>query len=264
MIVLRSLAFNVAFYALMIAVLIGGTPAYLFLRFEGCIAIVRNWARATIWLHRVVAGTRMELRGVENIPSGGCIIAPKHQSVWETFAFLPLLHDPAYVIKEQLFWVPIWGWWAAKCRMIKVSRGRGSAALKQVAEGARREAARGRAIMIFPEGTRRPPGAEPAYKFGVAHIYGQLDLPVVPVALNSGLYWGRRKFMRHPGTIVAEFLPPIEPGLRGRDFVDRLTTSIETACDRLLVEADRAEPRPPFPPEAAARLAALKAAPGQS
>lgn len=260
MTVLRSLAFNFLFYVVMIAWFIVFTPIYFFLTYRGCMWVVRSWARVTNWLLRVVAGTKMELRGVENIPAGGFIMALKHQSVWETFALLPLLGDPAFVIKAELFWVPVWGWWAAKARMIKVSRGKGTAALRQIADGARREAERGRAIMIFPEGTRRAPGAAPDYKFGVAHIYRQLKAPVVPVALNSGLYWGRRHFMRYPGTIVAEILPPIAPGLRSQDFLKRLESVIEEASDRLLLEADAAEPRPHFPPEAEARVRALRAA----
>lgn len=258
MVALRSLAYNILFYLTMIGTLVVATPVYFFLPHSGNMAVVRFWSRTAVFLLERVCGLKMELRGVENIPPGGVIIAAKHQSLWETFALVPLLRDPCYVIKAQLFYVPVWGWWAWKAGMIRVDRGSGSAALRQIEKGARRELARGRRIMIFPEGTRVAPGAPPDYRFGVTHLYAALNVPVVPVALNSGLYWPRRRFLRHPGTIVVEFLPPIEPGLGKRAFAARLVADIEGASDRLLIEADRAVPRPPFPPVAAERLKALK------
>jgi 1-acyl-sn-glycerol-3-phosphate acyltransferase len=138
--------------------------------------------------------------------------------------------------------------------MILVEREEGSAALRKLAAAVRTAIGKGRQVVIFPEGTRRPPGAEPAYKGGVAHLYRMTDAPVVPVAINSGLFWPRRQIMRHPGTIVVEFLPPIMPGLPSRAFLERLQAEIETASDRLLVEASKATRRPPFPPAVAARL----------
>ena len=144
--------------------------------------------------------------------------------------------------------------------MIYVTRGARSAALKEIADGAQKVVAKGRSVVIFPEGTRRPPGAQPDYKYGVVHLYGRLNIPVVPVALNSGFYWPRRRSIRLPGTIVVEFLPAILPGLSSRAFIDRLATNVESACDRLILEADAARPRPPFPPEAEARLQEMRAA----
>lgn len=251
---LRSLAFNVAFYINTIAILLIATPVYFFLPQAGSMAIVRWWGVSSLWLLRVICGTTVEFRGRENIPRGGFVASVKHQSLWETFALLPLFRDPAYVIKRELLYVPIWGWWALKVRMIFVSRGRGPKALRQMAKGVAREAARGRPIVIYPEGTRRPAGAPPAYRFGIVYLYRQLDLPVVPVALNSGLYWPRRRFLRHPGSILVEFLPPIPPGLGPDAFMDELVRVTEGACDRLLVEAAESPTPPPLPPEAEARL----------
>jgi 1-acyl-sn-glycerol-3-phosphate acyltransferase len=131
-------------------------------------------------------------------------------------------------------------------------------ALRKIVDGAKRSLAAGRPIVIFPEGTRRIPGAPPEYKGGIAYLYGKLAIPVVPMALNSGFYWPRRRFLRHPGKIVVEFLPPIPAGLPARDFLDRLIAETEAACDRLILEADAGSPRPPFPPEAERRLAELK------
>ena len=258
MVALRSAVFNAVFYLFTAATLIVCTPFYFFLPQAGSMAVVRAWAVASLWLLKVICGTGHEFRGLDNL-SGTAIIASKHQSLWETFALLKVVPNPACVVKRELLYVPIWGWWAWKAGRSYVDRGGGTAALKRIAEGARRELARGRPVLIFPEGTRLPPGAAPAYKHGIAHLYIQLKAPVVPVALNSGLFWPRRRFLRHPGTIVVEFLPPIEPGLSPRTFLHRLEERIEAACERLLVEADRQLPRPPFPPEAEARLASLRA-----
>jgi 1-acyl-sn-glycerol-3-phosphate acyltransferase len=258
LVAIRSTIFNLVFYLHMIAILVIVTPVYFFLPQRLNMAVVSSWARRSLWLLRVICGTKVEFRGRENMPEGDFILAGKHQSIWETFALLSLVPNPAYVIKRTLLYLPIWGWWAWKAEMIYVTRGAGSAALKEIAEGSRRVLAKGRPVFIFPEGTRRPPGAEPDYKYGVVHLYKELGVPVLPMALNSGLYWPRRRFMRFPGTIVVTFLPPINPGLSSRDFLNRLTNDIETECDRLLLEGDEATPRPHFGPEAMARLAALR------
>ena len=259
MIILRSLLFNIVFYIHMIGVFVLVTPVYFFLPQRLNMAVVSGWARRSLWLQRVICGTRVEFRGRENIPADSrYILAGKHQSIWETFALLAVEPNPGVIIKRELLWVPIWGWWAAKARMIYVSRTAGSAALREIVEGAKRVLAAGRPVIIFPEGTRRPIGAEPDYKNGVVHIYRRLGVPVVPMALNSGLYWPRRKFLRPPGKIVVSFLPPIDPGMAPRPFLANLMISIETECDRLLLEADEAVQRPPFDDMAAARLATLK------
>ena len=255
---IRSAIFNVLFYVVMFGYIILLTPIYLLVPQRANMAIVATLARILLWLQRWVAGTRREFRGLENLPSGPFLIAGKHQSSWETFALIDVIANPAYIMKRELLRVPFWGWWAWKSDSIFVSREAGTAALREIAEGGAKALAQGRPIVIFPEGTRRPPGAAPDYKGGIAYLYGKLGVPVVPMALNSGFYWPRRRFLRHPGKIVVEFLPAIPPGLTGRAFLNRLTGEIEAACDLLLLEADADRPRPPFPPEAAARLAELK------
>lgn len=261
MIGLRSVAFNIVFYIHMIGVLVVVTPVYFFLPQRLNMAVVSGWARRSLWLLRVICGTSVEFRGLENLPPDGrYILAGKHQSLWETFALLAVVKNPGCVIKRELLYVPVWGWWAWKAEMIYVTRGARSAALKEITAGSRRVLDQGRPIFIFPEGTRRPAGASPEYKYGVVHLYGQLGVPVVPAALNSGLYWPRRRFMRFPGKIVISFLPPIAPGLGSRDFLSNLKATIETECDRLLLEADGSTPRPPFGPEASERLVVLKGA----
>jgi 1-acyl-sn-glycerol-3-phosphate acyltransferase len=139
-------------------------------------------------------------------------------------------------MKRELLWIPFFGWYAAKARMIPVDRSRGSQALSDLNEAVRREIASDRQIIIFPEGTRRPPGAEPRYKFGIAHFYAAAGVPCVPVALNSGLYWPRRSILRYPGTIRVEVLDPIQPGLAQEVFFERLQREIESATARLIAE----------------------------
>ncbi len=260
MLALRSIVFNVVFYIHMIGVFVVVTPVYFFLPQRLCVAVVTAWGRRSLWLLKVICGTRTEFRGLANLPPGPVLLAGKHQSLFETFALLTILKNPAVIIKKELLHVPIWGWWAYKAGMIYVSRKGGAAALKEIVAGGKRVIGQGRPIIIFPEGTRRMPGAPPDYKVGIVHLYGRLGLPVVPVALNSGFYWPRRASRRYPGTIVVDVLPPIEPGLPPRAFLTRLTEVIETASDRLILEADAATPRPPFAPEAEARLAALREA----
>jgi len=238
MLVLRSLLFNVAFYALTILWLIGLIPFVLFPR-KTFLRAVQAWGRASIWLLRVVAGTRLEFRGVERIPPGGLLVASKHQSMLETFALVTMFDDPTFVLKRELRWIPFFGWYTVKAAQVPVDRSAGAAALSDMNERARKEAARGRQIVIFPEGTRRAAGAPPAYKYGVAHLYQNLAVPCLPVALNTGLYWPRRSFLRRPGTAVIEFLDPIPPGLSRDAFFEEAKRRIEAGCDRLLAEGRR-------------------------
>jgi 1-acyl-sn-glycerol-3-phosphate acyltransferase len=200
---------------------------------------VRFWARGNNWLLRNVCGITVELRGLERIPPGPLLVASKHQSMWETFALFPLFADPAFILKRELMWLPFFGWYAWKADMIPVDRGARSQALAAMSARARIELARNRQIVIFPEGTRRPPGAAPRYKFGVAHLYAESGAPCLPIALNSGLFWPRRSIARYPGTIVAEFLDPIAPGLDKQAFFEQLEQVIEAATARLVQEGER-------------------------
>jgi 1-acyl-sn-glycerol-3-phosphate acyltransferase len=260
MILIRSIVFNILFYILTIGTLVIGSLFYFFLSWRGCMGVVTWWSKQVLRLLRVVCGTRYELRGRENIPAGGFIFAGKHQSLWETFALLPTFTapPPAYVIKRELLYVPVWGWWAQRAHMIFVDRGGGTAALRGIVSRAKQELAAGRAIMIFPEGTRRAPGAPPDYKPGIAFLYRSLGVPVVGAGINSGLYWPRRKFLRYPGTIVVEFLPPIPPGLRADAFQERLQAEIEASSDRLLMEAADGPSTPPLPESAVERIRVLR------
>jgi 1-acyl-sn-glycerol-3-phosphate acyltransferase len=235
MLVLRSLLFNVAFYLNLILWMLVMVPSFFGPR-KAFIRVAQAWARSSLWLLRVIAGTKVEFRGRERIPPGGLLVAAKHQSLWETFALLTIFDDPAFILKRELMWIPLFGWYAWKAGMVPINRKAGSTALSEMNARAREEVRHGRQILIFPEGTRRPAGAQPAYKYGVAHLYTSLGVPCLPVALNSGLYWPRRQFIRRPGTIVAEVLDPIEPGMTRDAFFRELQDRVEGTSNRLLEE----------------------------
>ena len=237
-IVARSLLFNALFYLNISIRMIVALPTLL-LPYSFLHGVLRRYASSTLWFLRVVCGTRVEWRGRERLPTGPYIVACKHQSLWETFALFMLLPDPTYVLKRELMWLPLFGWLATKARMIPINRGSHAKAIISMIAAARTEAARGRQIVIFPEGTRRPPGAKPRYLPGVAFLYAELGLPCVPMALNSGLFWPRRSLRRYPGAVLAEVLDPIPPGLEKREFLIRLQNATEEATARLVAEGER-------------------------
>jgi 1-acyl-sn-glycerol-3-phosphate acyltransferase len=236
--VIRSVVFNVLFYLNLLVQIIAALPTLVMPRW-GIIAVAKFWARTNLWLLRVVCGIKVEFRGVGKIPPGPLLVSSKHQSLWETFALLPMLSDPAYIMKRELMWIPFFGWYAWKAGMIPVDRSKGSQALADMNACARRELARNRQIVIFPEGTRRPPGAEPRYKYGVVHLYAGMGVPCLPIALNSGLFWPRRSIRRYPGVVRVEVLDPIPPGLDKEAFFERLQCDVEAATARLVAEGER-------------------------
>lgn len=234
-VLVRSLVFNALFYVNIVTRMMVALPTIL-LPHQFILGVLRHYAASSLWLLRVVCGLRVQWRGRDKLPTGSYIVACKHQSLWETFALFALLPDPTYVLKRELMWIPLFGWLATKAGMIPIDRGSRASALASMTRAARREIARRRQIVIFPEGTRRPPGAEPRYLPGVALLYAQTGLPCVPVALNSGLFWPRRSFRRYPGTVLVEVLDPIPPGLDKRVFLKRLQTALEEATARLVSE----------------------------
>ena len=238
MLIFRSIAFNVLFYANLFVQAIAALPTLIMPR-AAILAVARFWARTNLWLLRSVCGITVEFRGFEKIPRGPLLVACKHQSLWETFALVLLLPDPAYIMKRELMWIPFFGWYTAKAGMIAIDRTRGSRALAEMSASVKRELARNRQIIIFPEGTRRPPGAPPQYKYGVAHLYVETGVACLPIALNSGLFWPRRSLRLHPGTIRVEILDPIPPGLANAVFFERLQREIETATTSLVREGER-------------------------
>ena len=236
LILIRSIVFNLLFYLNTLVYLVIALPTF-FMPYRAIIAVAKSWGRANLVLLRVIAGIDIEVRGREKIPKGPIIVASKHQSAWETFALVPLFDNPLFIVKRELQWIPIFGWLMIKGRMVPVDRKAGSHALAAMIERARVELADNRQLIIFPEGTRRPAGAEPRYKYGVAHLYAAEGVPCVPIALNSGLFWPRRSIRLLPGTVLVEILDTIAPGLDKEVFYERLQHELETATDRLIAEA---------------------------
>ena len=236
MIVLRSIIFNIIFYLNLILFLVLGSWLFLCPRMWA-IRALQIWAKSSLWWLKIICNIKIEVRGLENILSGPCLVAGKHQSFWETFAVLPLFEDPCMVLKRELTLIPLFGWFCLKFKMIAVERRAGSAALRKLVSRGKEEIARGRAVIIMPEGTRRGVDDAPDYKPGAAALYNALNVPCVPFGLNSGLFWPRRKFLRFPGTIVVEFLPAIPAGLPRKEFQQLLQTAIETCSTTLISEA---------------------------
>ncbi len=244
---LRSLAYNALFYLAISIQLVFWTPAFFLVSRADGWKIVRLWGWLNLWLQHKIIGSTFDFRGLENLPKGGgYIVAAKHQSTWETFTILLFLSDPSFIIKRELMFVPLFGWYAVKMRLVAVDRGRGGRALASMTEGARRELAAGRQLVIFPEGTRTTPYAPPRYKYGIVHLAEKLQVPVVPMALNSGLFWPRHSFLRYPGRITQEFLPAIGPGLPTGEFERRLERELEAATSAAMESTRKQVPPPPL------------------
>jgi 1-acyl-sn-glycerol-3-phosphate acyltransferase len=242
MLFVRSLVFNIAFYIGTAIFALIGLPALARDR-RAVLRVAHAWAKYVEWLLAAVCGLRAEYRGVERLPRGAFILASKHQSAWETLALIQFTPDFSYVLKQQLMRIPIFGWYLKRAEQIAIDRARGSSALTQIVEKSRKLFAEGRQLLIFPEGTRRPVGAEPKYKYGVARVYAEGGVPCVPVAHDSGLFWPRRSFLRRPGTVLVEFLEPIPPGLDRDVFFELLQKRLEDATNRLVAESMATDPR---------------------
>jgi 1-acyl-sn-glycerol-3-phosphate acyltransferase len=235
---LRSLIYNVLFYLNLARWIIIALPTFLMPR-AALLTLARYWARSSIWLLRGICNIRVEYRGLEKIPEGPLIVASKHQSMWETFALLQFFDQPLFILKRELTWIPLFGWYLIKANMIGINRSAGGRSLLKMARRAGEQVRRGRQLIIFPEGTRRPVDAPARYKPGVAQIYVGCGVACLPVALNSGLFWPRRTFMRYPGTMVVEFLDLLPPGLSRAEFLMRVSNVIEEATGRLVETARR-------------------------
>ena len=235
MLLIRSLLFNIWFFGTMIVAML---LMWVLLPFPARLThnMVRLWSRGVQGGMRLILGLSHEIRGRENLPPGAVLVAAKHQSIWDTTIFHLIFDEPAFVLKKELMSIPLWGWYAKKCGMISVNRAGAAAALKAMVRDVTAKLDQGRPVIIFPEGTRTAPGDEKPYHPGIAALYTAAPVPVVPVALNSGLFWGRRSFLKRPGHIVLEILPPMPGGLDRKVFMAELKTRIEAASARLLAE----------------------------
>jgi 1-acyl-sn-glycerol-3-phosphate acyltransferase len=229
MILIRSTLYLIAFLVWSIAMHLIAIPALVLPRMV-MVHASRNWGRGALWLLKIICGIDYEVRGKH--PPEGVLIAAKHMSIWDTMALYWILYDPVVVLKRELLYIPLYGWFSWKAGMIFVDRDGGLKAMRQLWRDAARVIAAKRSLLIFPEGTRTEPGAKPDYKPGIAGLYTQLGIACYPVALNSGKYW--QGFIKRPGTIVLAFLDPIPPGLKREAFMRELEKRIETATAKLL------------------------------
>ena len=217
-ILVRSFVFAVWLYGSLLVVAVGGLPTLLGPR-RWALIPARTWIRCVVWGLKTMVGIRIEVRGLEHRPVGPAIMACKHQGMLDIMETFLTLDGPCFVLKRELASIPIFGWYCSRLRMIPVDRGAGSPAVKALVREARERLDEGLQVLIFPEGTRRPPGAPAAYKSGVAALYRDLEMPVTPMATNSGQCWPARGFIRYPGLVVFEFLPAIPHGMKRASFM---------------------------------------------
>jgi 1-acyl-sn-glycerol-3-phosphate acyltransferase len=263
----RSAVFYVLFLGqtVVLAVIVGTIAIIARRRTAVSWALAQYWRNSNVWLLRWVVGIKTQVEGGETIPPGPCIIASKHQSDWDIFALLPYTdNEPAFIAKRELIDIPFFGWAARSINTISIDRRLGSEAIPRMLEDAREALSRGCRIVIYPEGTRKAPLAEPDYRQGIARMYDALNVTVVPVALNSGLYWGRNSLVMWPGTARARFLPAIPPGLDKAEFAARLQQVIEAETTALIAEAVAEGISRPLTPEFRTRLAGAVQANGVS
>ena len=257
---IRSAAFNIAFYAGTALRMIVQSPYYFMAsRKNAYRVVVQGWGRFVNRQMRVWAGATFEIEGLENLPEGPCIISPKHQSAWDTIMLLPWIPDSVFMLKRELIQMPLFGWYLKKQRQIAVDRAQTGRAMADAIARTKAEVETGRQLVIFPEGTRRPPGAEPDYKRGIQRLYRDLGVPVIPVVMHPGLFWPRGSFRRQRGHFKVRILPAIPPGKDPRAFFDELVTTMESESDRLLLETVEANPHLALPAITKKRVAELRA-----
>lgn len=234
MIILRSLLFDILFYIYIFFYLVLFSPLLL-LPQKYIVYTSRKFVRSVNRLMKWVLRLEVEFQGLENIPAGSCLVAAKHQSAWDTIAYMQIMLNPGMILKKELIHIPFYGWFIRKFDMIGIDRSKGATALKNLYRQAERLKAQNRKIVIFPEGTRSIPGEKTQYKTGISGLYEHLNLPVIPVATNSGCFWGRRAFIKRPGKIIVKVLPPLAPGLSRQEFMKKLEKVIEKESNELRV-----------------------------
>lgn len=236
MIYLRTILFNIIYLAVSLFWSLVLIWVFVLPRKTLVKILQKTYFLSIAFIERYVLGLTYKIEGTEHLPkTGGYIIAAKHQSAYETLKIPLIIDDPAIILKKELTYIPIWGWYPTGMGHIAIDRGSAKQALKSIVKGAQRVLHdENRPVLIFPEGTRTPPGATPQYKSGIAHIYKATEVPVIPLALNSGVFWGKNSFWKKPGTVTLKFLPPIPSGLSNKEFMSQLEERIETASNALL------------------------------
>jgi 1-acyl-sn-glycerol-3-phosphate acyltransferase len=236
MLFIRTVVFNVLFVLTTMLLSLLAAPGLL-MPYRVVVWVKQLWLHLVLGMTRIVIGIDWEERGKENIPDGPVIFAVKHQSAIDTLVLSVAHPFCAFVLKRELIWLPVWGWFLLRLGMIPIDRSKGLASMRKVTNDAAKIVAKGQSILIFPQGTRTPPGAVRPYLPGVVAIYKGANVPVVPVALNSGLFWPRRQMGKQPGIVTVEYLEPIEPGLDRKSFMTQIEERIEKATVRLEEEA---------------------------
>jgi 1-acyl-sn-glycerol-3-phosphate acyltransferase len=234
----RSLLFTLVFYVWSASLALLGLPILWLAPRSWTVALMRFWAGTSSTLVSAICGVRVEIRGREHLPQGAALVAAKHQCMLDTMAPLTVFGDAAYVMKQELLRIPVYGWYSRKVGMIVIDREANAKALRKLLADARSCVAQERQVVIFPEGHRMAPGVKGDYKAGVAALYRDLGLPCVPMATNSGEHWPAHGFLRRPGLIVYEFLDPIPAGLNRADFMRVLEERLEAASTALLGARD--------------------------
>jgi 1-acyl-sn-glycerol-3-phosphate acyltransferase len=236
MTLIRSFAFNLTAYLWTLGAAIVCLPILL-APYRLAQATLNMWARVIAWLLATAGGVRVELRGLQHLPSGPALIAPKHQCMFDIFGLLGVLPAACFVLRKELVSIPVFGWWARKCHMIVIDREGQTKALRKMLTDARARLVEApRQIVIFPEGHRNKPGVAGDYQPGVAALYRDLEMPCVPVALNSGMHWQKGGFLLRRGTIVFEFLEPLPAGMKRAEFMRELEERLEAASNALIAE----------------------------
>lgn len=225
MIFVRSALFNLVFFAASLLMTLLATPARL-VSPDHVLPVAIWWARILVAAARVICGIRLEVSGLERIAPGVALIASRHQSAFDTFVWLTLLPRCCYVVKDDLLRIPLFGGLITASGMIAVDRSAGAAAIRALLREADRAVREQRQIVIFPEGTRGDPGRTGALQPGVAALAARTGLPVIPIATNSGFCWGRKAFLKRPGTIRIAIGMPIPAGTARPELMQALQTAI--------------------------------------
>lgn len=237
---LRSTIFNICFFGMTIILAIVALPATAMKR-RHAMAVAMMWVTVIYWLERNILKLDYEVRGLEHFPAGqACLIAAKHQSSYETFKLHRILGDPAIVLKRELLRIPLWGRFLKKIDPIAIDRSNREQAMKSLLSGLQHVKEQNRPVVIFPQGTRvkwTDSTAKRPYKGGVAKMQQASNLPIIPLALNTGLFWPKMSWIKKPGTVIFEFQPPIMPGGSLGETMQKVETAVETATARLVAES---------------------------
>ncbi|MBA5724012.1 1-acyl-sn-glycerol-3-phosphate acyltransferase [Candidatus Liberibacter sp.] len=247
MILIRSIIFNILFCINILLAAIISIPLWLLSTKKQFMRFARIWVNIQQLLLKYVTKTCLKVEGLEHIPPKGCIIAIKHQSSWDTIFFLTCLNDPIFIVKRSIFYIPLFGWYCFRLGMIGVDRNSKRIDMRNIIKRSQKTVEQNRQLVIYPEGTRRPPGAKTIYKKGIAHIYNSLSVPVIPIVVHAGLFWPHKGFMRYPGNFKVRILPPIPPGMPKEDFFAKLQDNMEYESKKLLLETIQENPHLPLP-----------------